>query len=206
MDKEIRNLVRRRVGEGLLILILAASVVWLWWWVEKAQRVAMEKKLDLAQVPAAAVRMAALRGQLAERSNDIERLREYVPTRREIGEVVNGLGELGEGFGLEIRVVSVKEEVLVDEKGKEREPEGPLRLVRFVIVGVGPPEELLEFLHSVEHLPYLLAVPEWKVAVDTGQGSQGTKAASPEEDETTSRRVTGQLNMSVLLSISSQAE
>lgn len=121
----------------------------------------------------------ALEEKISKWSDDIDRIKMLVIHRDEIGQVVGGLEREAKKYGVELRVPSVKEEVKLDGEGEAIEVRGSWREVRLSLVVIGSPEDLLRFLHAIEHEPYLMAVVDWRLEVQAPAISRGVAALMP---------------------------
>jgi len=157
----LKSIVRKRIGQGLLIVFLVGISVWLVYTVRLTRAEVRQQGEVLERLPEEESRRVMLRGELERRRHDIERIKALVARRDQVGEVVNRIKAEGLARDIDVRVVQVVENV-EDEEGST----GPFKDVRLKIVGFGDPENLLDFLHASEHLPYLVSVFDWRVSTE----------------------------------------
>ena len=121
---------------------------------------------------------AVLEEEVDKRSNDIDRIKMLVVHRDEIGQVIGELEREAKKYGVELRVPSVKEEVKLEEE-EPVEVSGLWREVRMSLVVIGSPEDLLGFLHAVEHEPYLMTAVAWRLEAQAPVLARGVAALMP---------------------------
>ncbi|MGH9858347.1 MAG: hypothetical protein ACRD4B_10930, partial [Acidobacteriota bacterium] len=86
-----------------------------------------------------------------------------IVSRQEVGDVVSFIEQEGVRQGISARVSDIEEEQQLDQFGNQIAASGPLVDVRLTIMADGPPENLVSFLHSMEHMPYLSQVDNWEI-------------------------------------------
>lgn len=120
-----------------------------------------------------------LEEEISKRNYDIDRIRMLVIRRDEIGRVVGELEKEAKKLKVELRVPSIEEEVKFDEEGEIIEVSGSWREVRLSLVAIGASENLLKFLHRIEHGPYLMAVVDWRLEAQALVISRSVAALMP---------------------------
>ncbi|MCH8748296.1 flagellar biosynthetic protein FliO, partial [Patescibacteria group bacterium] len=101
--------------------------------------------------------------ELRNSQERIQRLDDLIVTRAEVGVVVSTLEGLATDAVVALQIPTITE--VVDETTvppQERVP-GSFVEAEIKLIAVGAPEKLVQFLHAVEHAPWLLAVPSWTI-------------------------------------------
>lgn len=138
-----------------------------------AKQLKLEASLD------SAVHQAALVERLVKHEKEIKRIRTMVPGRDEISQVVELIEREAKSEGVAVLVPRIGEEPVYDENGVVIERTGPASVVRLKIEGVGDPLALLNFMHAVEHLPYLLRPVSFTLEKSAGAAAVGRANVAP---------------------------
>lgn len=189
----------------LLAILIIGGDVWLW-------RVVAAMRIDVARTRATLVasplrilELASLQAELARRQKDIARLQQYILSRDELDTFVNAVEQEGKHVKVAVVISAVKEKQRLDEQGQPVAPSGATEEVEFDITAAGAPEDLLEFLHKVESLPYLLYLESWNIMTGTTVASLGLTNSIPASPGGTAvvnpQDPSGHLEASIILSI-----
>jgi hypothetical protein len=183
-------------GELVLLVFLVGLIVWLSFTVQDIRRQILlsqqQQEFALEDVGRAAALRAAVEGE----GDRLNRILAYVPEEATIGDVISELEREAARLGLSLSI-PVVQEASREEEEEESEEEGAaeepavLRDVELRVVVNGPPQRVLQFLHAVEYLPYLVQVNDWefhaegqttppgRTAVIPGGGPLGAAGTSP---------------------------
>lgn len=172
--------VRWRVLEVVAILLLAAALWWLAGMVGDVRRELARRHATLARVPQRVAALAGAQATLEARTHDIERLEAFTVSRQGLGQVIAAMEEAAGRRQVDLEVTRVQEVTVEGPAGEEvASLEGPLADVRLAVVAIGKPEQLLQFIHELEHLPYLLTIPSWLLTAQAGPAAQGEAGSAP---------------------------
>lgn len=197
MDKRLRKLAARRAWQGLAVLILAAGTAWAVFTVREVRHEVYRYDQTLGRLPEKRLKILALESSLNERRHDVERLRSFVVQRDAVGEVVGLLQANAGKRGIDLRVLKIEED--------EEPAAGFFPAARLQISGFGRPERLLEFLHEVEHAPYLLDWEKWRIVEEDQLPRRGESGSAPIEESSalpSTSDATAKLEATINLSIS----
>lgn len=115
-----------------------------------------ERQLVLEESLNNAVHRAAVADKLVQYEPEIKRVTDTVPWRDEIGQVIEMVELEAKKWGVAVLVPKINEEPKFDESGVPVPQTGPTRLIRLKVEATGNPLALMNFLHSLENLPYLI--------------------------------------------------
>jgi hypothetical protein len=102
--------------------------------------------------------------------------------RDDIGQIISELEKDAKRYRVELRVPNVAEENSSSEEEKgTAKSNSSWKEVRLDLVAIGSPEDLLKFLHMIEHKSYLMTVVDWRIEVQAPILSRGTSALMPNE-------------------------
>lgn len=118
---------------------------------------------ELEAAPERLLESARQRADLSRREVDIGRVERLLVPRSEVVAIVARIEQEATARGLTIAVPAIEEIRTVNAQGEEVESAGPARDVRLEISVDGPPEQIVAFVHSIEHLPYLLHLESWRL-------------------------------------------
>lgn len=127
-----------------------------------------------------AVHRAVVADKLALYETEIKRVIEMVPWRDEVGQVVETVDNEARRWGVTVLVPKISEEQQEDENGTVIEQTGPTRLIRLTVEASGDPLALVNLLHSLENLPYLMTPVSFVLDNESNQVSAvGAMALAP---------------------------
>lgn len=125
---------------------------------------------ELEATPDRLLETARQRADLNRREADLSRIEKLLVPRSEVVSIVARIEQEATVRGLTIAVPAIEEIKMVNNRGVEVETGGPARDVRLEISISGSPDQIIAFVHSVEHLPYLLFVESWRLTNLLPQG------------------------------------
>lgn len=167
MERALKLLITRRIIESSLALGLIVGIVFLWRHTAAARLQFFSAQRALQNVPQQVSQQTSLAVEIDKHRHDISRLRAYVVERQNIGEVIAAIEAAGHRHKLSVQIADVAEASPLSESSDEL-----LSDVRLKLTAVGRPEAMLRFLHTVEHVPYLLYLESWQL--DTGPDGSGS--------------------------------
>lgn len=124
---------------------------------------------------------AALKAELARRVRDVERIDALIVRRARFADFITVLESHAQRHGVSLHVSSITEGDAAPAGAAEESAEASpatLAEVHVHFAAEGTPRALLNFLHAVEHLPYVVELPAWEFAVHA-PGVSRQKTASP---------------------------
>lgn len=192
-----------RLGLALfLAAALAGADVWLWRSAEAARQLIASRRSALAHQPSQQLSVVSLQSELNRRQEDLRRLRQYLISRDGLDGFVSRLEAEAKRTQVELVIPTVAE--------RADDAIGTLLDVEFRLTASGQPEQLLQFVHRVELLPYLLSLESWSIKTDVATLPAGSlinaigldQAAAP---STPPVQPTGQLEALVILAITRQS-
>jgi Tfp pilus assembly protein PilO len=175
----LKRIVVWRVVGLVLVVVLLGSIFLLGDQVQGVRRGLLSKQLSLEDSLKTAVYQASLQDQLVEYESDVARVESMMPTQDEIGSVISSVEAEAKKFSVTVKVPKVQEELTYDENGDKVEQTGPIRSVRIQIQGQGDPIALINFMHTVEHLPYLLGTVSFVFDSDSSSAAGGPTVVGP---------------------------
>lgn len=166
--------IARLALEILLVISLAAGIVWLWRGLQELKFSVWKAQEQLNEIPVEEARTAAVENELAKRALDIERVRAFLVTREQIGDVVGEIESIARQYSVNVVVPEIEEVQKFDESGNPVEPSGPVRDVRLNLVATGHPKQLVQFLHAVEHMSRILYLEAWRLDADLAAAARSS--------------------------------
>ncbi len=176
----------RAVEIGLVVMLIGLIAV-LSQQIQSVRRTVLIERLTLESSLKGAVRIGALRAEMAKRQHDIQRIMDMVPGQNNIGDVLSALEREANNQQVSMTVPSLIKVMGADKAGQEISAAGPLQDIKLKVKVEGPPNNVLQFFHAVENLPYLVGVTGFKLG--TGQfrgvnsGRLGPVTNLPEGEE-----------------------
>ena len=152
----LKTIVVWRVVGVVVIVILIGAVYLLGNQVQNVRRGLLVKQMSLEGSLKAAVYQASLQEQLVEHKAEIALIEQMMPIQDEIGSIIGSFEAEAKKSGVIVTVPTVQEEVVFDKNGDKAEQVGSTRVVRMQIYAQGEPVALIDFMHTIEHLPFLL--------------------------------------------------
>lgn len=175
---KFRSIMLWRVAEILLLvgLIVAATYVQK---LTHKYRYAYEAARQVQdQRPETEAQLTAIEQGLSAAKPQLEAVIAQLPPRDDIGEYLSWLEQRAAKYHVQLQITNVQAEVTPE--ATEGEPSPPpvisngYAVVRISIIGNGETSSLFEFLHDIEHGPYVSAVPSWALRPSAQAGAGGT--------------------------------
>lgn len=152
----LKKLIITRVVELTVVAVLVGGVILATNLVQGVRVRLMERQTKLEASLNEAVHKAVVADKLALYEKEITRVIDMVPWRDEVGQVVETVDNEARRWGVTVLVPKISEEQQYDENGTVIEQTGPTRLIRLTVEASGDPFALVNLLHSLENLPYLM--------------------------------------------------
>lgn len=187
--------------EFLVSLGLLGGIWYGWREVERLQQHIQASQQHIAQEPHVALQHSAQQVELKKFEARLGQLEHMVVPREKVGDVVTRLEGVAREENIRIIVPDIKEVVVIGKDNKPVPSTGRYVDIRLTVKGSGNPADLVSFLYQVEHLPYLLRVPTWRVTTDYSAlpAALGVRPPTPEAAAPAPRD--GLLEASIILTI-----
>jgi hypothetical protein len=171
----------KRAVEGLVVLVLLGSLAWGYPVVARMREESARRQLEFENIPLNAGQEAELEREFKGQQPALARVRTVAIQEKNIGYFVSVLETLAAESQVVVEVPEVKEIIPLDESGQPLPIVGPVRDIELKIQAKGTPPDLLRYLYAVEHVPYLVAIPDWSVSAADQTRAQAQRApvASP---------------------------
>lgn len=140
----------------MIVLCLTGAVVAAGQLVQGIRNRLIEKQIKLEESLDNAVHRAVMADELVQYNQEITRISAMVPWQDEVGQVIEAIDNEAKRFSVTVLVPKIHEEPKYDENGVVVQQTGPTRLIRMKIEGTGEPLALINFMHGMENLPFLL--------------------------------------------------
>lgn len=183
-----------------VLLLMMGGLLFVHSFVSRLADQVTEKRNELEQKPAEQLRIATLRSELSRRAFDLDRIKGYVVSRDRIIDVVSAIEAEGQRFGVTVQVPDIQEVPVFDADGNQIDPTGPLQDVEIKVIAVGPPQQLVAFLHSIDHLPYILSTVRWNLSLDRSALSSSSTIPVPSGEGETAA-LEGVLETDIILAV-----
>jgi hypothetical protein len=210
VDK-IKDIVWAPAVGVVAVFVLVGVIVFLDVRIQEVRRQIFIAKEMINQGLGNLTKESAIRMELEKRSHDIDRIKSFVLKRDSVGDYITVLENEAARRGLDLRIPSVEEEVIIDDNGKVVEPKGDLKQVRMELSVSGGAEELLGFLSAVEYQSYLAGVASWDLVTGNDVAAVGSAPVSlragvlampgDREGEVSPSQPQARMGMEILLSI-----
>lgn len=169
-----RLIITRMVGL-VIVLCLTGAVVAAGQLVQGIRNRLIEKQIKLEESLDSAVHRAVVADALVQYNQEIISVSAMVPRQDEVGQVVEAIDNEARRFDVTVLVLKIHEEPEYDENGVVVQQTGLTRLIRMKIEGTGEPLALINFMHGMENLPFLLN----PVSLSLDSEAGGARAAEP---------------------------
>ena len=202
-NRDTRRLVLARLLEGSGLLLIIVACVWGYGQAWQTHEAVSAAQVRLADHPQYLLRLSSVQQELRGRSPDIERILRLVGDSQAIVGFIEELEETAQGRRVVLEVPSINEVQEVDETGQLVELRGPFRSISLTIAAHGRAEDLLQYIHDVEHAPHLVSLRDWNItaalaAVPVAAAAPDTRQAGSTAQSTVPVRV-GQLDAELIL-------
>jgi len=153
----LKKLIITRAIGIFIVILLIVLVIYAAKLVQGVRIQLMERQIKMEESLDEAVRRAVVADTLVQYEKEMKRVRDLVPWRDEIGQVVETVDGEAKRWGVAVLVPKISEEPIYNESGAVIEQTGPTRLIRLTVEAAGSPWALINLLHSLENLPYLMS-------------------------------------------------
>ncbi|MBI1833601.1 MAG: hypothetical protein HYR90_02125 [Candidatus Andersenbacteria bacterium] len=151
---------------------------------------------ELEQTPLRLLESASRAADLSRREFDISRIQHLLVPRNQIVDVVSAIEAQAKRHQVE---VSIPEIVESEEAG------GVIQDITVRVSVDGNPENIVDFSHSVEHLPYLLNVERWSLSTRSFAVPQSA-AQAPTSRTTEVTAITGHAEIEIIVVVSNTSD
>src|SRR3990167_324120 len=153
----LKKLIITRAIGIFIVILLIALVIYAAKLVQGVRIRLMERQIKMEESLDEAVHRAVVADTLVQYEKEMKRVRGIVPWRDEIGQVVETVDGEAKRWDVAVLVPKISEEPIYDESGMVIAQTGPTRLIRLTVEAAGGPWALINLLHSLESLPYLMS-------------------------------------------------
>ncbi len=183
----------------IILLLILAGLPYLHITTSRLYESVSAKRHLLEKNPDNLIYSSAARAELAKRQLDIQRIKSYVPERNAVAGVVTAMEQEGTKQSVVLKVTDIGEELVTNAAGQPEVASGPIQNVRIKITAVGKPENLVQLLYSVEHMPYLLHLVSWELVYKPQETAQGSQAQAPVDDRLPAATTDAALQADIIL-------
>jgi len=145
----------------VFLILLGVGLPYLHFLAGDLKSAVADKRLQLERGPDDVVYASAAKADLAKRQLDLRRIGQYMPDRGSLVPVVTAIEQEGGKRNVSVKVTDISEELTVNAAGQPIPASGPVQNIRIKVSAVGEPEDILQALYNIDHLPYLLYVASW---------------------------------------------
>lgn len=189
------------VGVEPAIMVGLLLGLWFGWQeLQQLRQQVSEAQRTVENIPQQLLEQDDIASELKKQATRLQQLEKFLPRREAIGEVVAAIESLARQNGVSVIVPDVKEEIRYGRDNKPIPVTGRYLDVRLIVQGYGDPTKLMTFLYGMEHLPYLLRIPDWKISTDF-LVVPAALSVSPPEGTASPERPAGLLEAGVVLTI-----
>lgn len=165
-------MIKPRTRHAVLVVEAAIAIgvvvgLWYGWQMLRQVRsevIAAQQKIE--NIPQQQLQQEEVASELKRQDARLRQLGNYLPRREAIGDVVAAIEGVAQKNGIAVIVPEVTDDVRIGADRKPITQTGRYRDVRLTVQGYGDPIKLIAFLHGVEHLPYIIKVPDFEVTTD----------------------------------------
>ena len=162
-DPAYRKILLLRLGEGVLLITLLVAAWYVYGFTVTIRDMVYQQEQELVEAPEQVLRELAQLNELRNSQERIQRLDDLIVTRAEVGVVVSTLEGLATDAVVALQIPTITEVVDEATAAQQESVSGSFVEAEIKLIAVGAPEKLVQFLHAVEHAPWLLAVPSWTI-------------------------------------------
>ncbi len=202
-NKEVRRLLLYRFLEVGVVIVIIALCVWGYNKTRQTQRAAATEQARLAMRPQYLVRLSTVQQELRGRTPDLDRILQLIKSSQEIVGFIEELEETAKDYKVILEVPDIAEVQRLDEAGVPVVEGGPFRSISLTISAQGRAEDLLQYIHDVEHAPHLVSLRDWNITVDSVTESSVSSGLGAREvgsaGSTPAPRKTSQLDAELIL-------
>lgn len=180
-DAQLKRMLFLRLLEVASLVALVAGCFVGYSRVKAVEVLVEQERLKVASRPEYVLHVSALQTELRGRAADIDRVAALVADPEEIVQFIEDIENVARLHKVILEVSTIDEVAVFDEQDQPIEPQGPFRSIKLMINGQGSTEDLLEYLHKLEHGSPLVSLPAWAVAVDRRETAATGSALSARE-------------------------
>ncbi|MEX1997967.1 MAG: hypothetical protein WEA04_04845 [Candidatus Andersenbacteria bacterium] len=158
-----RRLLFNRGLELLIIVVLIIALFYFRELIHSKRVMVYQLQRQLDEAPQYAAQQVSLRTELEKSAHDIVRIESLLVRREALGDFVSLLEKQARQNRVTLRVPDIKEEMVLSAEGKPVAATGPYRDIRLQVTATGEPNDLLQLLHQLEHLPHAVRLPAWSI-------------------------------------------
>lgn len=162
----LRTLALNRLVEVVVVILMIIGHVWLWSQVVEERNAMYEQQRQIEEAPQRAAQQVALGSQLELFQHDINRIQNLLLQRSAVGSFVGVIEQQGRLHGVRLTVPDIVEEKVRGENGQEVVKASSFPEVRFTVLASGDPIQLVQLLHALEHLPYVIRLANWNISTN----------------------------------------
>ncbi len=162
-NHEVRRLLLYRCLEVGLVLLIIGICVWGYGRTRQTQNAVEAEQARLADRPNYLLRLSTVQQELRGRSPDLERILRLIKSSQDIVTFIEELEAGAQGYKVVLEVPNINEVQRLDEAGEPIEERGPFRSISLIISAHGKAEDLLHYVHAMEHAPYLVSLRDWDI-------------------------------------------
>ncbi len=170
------------LAEGVVFLVVLGALWFGLSYVRDLQKKVAVERENLERRPSAIVELADARVEYQKHISDLAGIQSYAISRSQVSDIISAIEREASVDKLTVQIPAIEEVVQLDEQGNPIVSTTGLQKVRVRIAGYGDMESLLQFLHRVEHLPYLVSLEAWSVE-KSGANSAASDSAQIIDDD-----------------------
>lgn len=187
----------------LEVAVAAGLLIGLWLGAQRLQRMqqhVVAAQHQIATAPQQQLAQEAISTELKKYAAAVTQLQQLIPPRSTVGNVIARIEGEASKKKLKAIVSDVKEEIKYGKNNKPIVQAGPYQEVRITVQSYGDPATLLELLYAIEHLPYVLKIPDWNITTDYAAIPAALTVAVPTPGAS-EERARGLLEASIIITI-----
>lgn len=163
----VRRLLLYRLFEVCAVLLIIFATIMAYGLTRRAQIEVETEQKHLVNRPHYLLQLTTVQQELRGRMPDLERVLRLIHNPQDIITFIEDMEETAAGYNIDVEVPSINEVKELDEAGVPIEERGPFRSISLTIHGQGKTENLLQFLHEIEHAAYLVSLKDWSIAAQS---------------------------------------
>lgn len=157
-----RILLYRLADVSIIVTLLVASAAG-FMNTKAARATAEQAQFLLANRPQILLRLSTAQGELRDRAHDLERIFKLVKNSQDIVVFIEDLETAAREQRIVLEFPVINEVPGLIESDQNVPLHGPFRAISLTISAYGEPEDLLQYIHDVEHGQHLVALSEWHI-------------------------------------------
>lgn len=154
------------LAEAALAIGAAIGLWFAWQHLRQLRYQAIAAQHTIENIPQQRLQQEEVAAQLQQQDTRLRPIENYLPRREAIGDVVAAIESVARKNNVTVIVPEITDDVRLDSNRKPIPQAGRYRDVQLVVQAYGDPVQLLTFLHGVEHLPYVVKVPDFELTTD----------------------------------------